>query len=72
MVNVLTVNAKPPCAIHADFCENMVDSGRIPRFKKPVKYVRRFDFNHETVHPAAPGTVTRRIFFRGINTIASA
>ena len=70
MVNRAMVNAKPPCTIHADFCENLLDSGRILRFKKPVKYVQRFDFNHKTVHPAAPGAATRRIFSRIINTIA--
>jgi hypothetical protein len=72
MVNQAMVNAKPSYAIRADSRVIRLDSGRIPYFKKPVKYARRFDFNHKTVHLAALGAVTRRAFSRNINTIASA
>ena len=50
MVNVGVVNARVSCFLRATFCESFPVLGRIPRFQNPVKYRRRFDINHETVH----------------------
>jgi hypothetical protein len=50
MVNGGVVNARASCFFRAAFCEFFPALGRIPRFQNPLKYGRRFDVNHETVH----------------------
>jgi hypothetical protein len=72
MVNSGMVNGPksyfpPPC-----FCESFAVLGRIPRFQNPVKYVRRFEVNHKTVHPARASAVRRRYFSRFINPLVNA
>jgi hypothetical protein len=55
MVNAGMVNASASCLLSAHFGEFFWVSGRILRFKNPVKYSQRFDINHETVHFAEAG-----------------
>ena len=47
MVNGGLVNAKSACLNRVAFCVFLLESGRFPRFKKPVKYSRIFHVNHE-------------------------
>jgi len=72
MVNASVVNApksyfSPPC-----FCESFAVLGRIPRFQNPVKYTRRFEINHNTVHPARASAARLRYFSSSINPLANA
>jgi hypothetical protein len=50
MLNAGRVNAVGVNAFRRDSRGNDRDSGRIPRFKKPVKYGAKSPVNHETVH----------------------
>jgi hypothetical protein len=47
MVNAGLVNAKSVCLNPVAFCVFLLESGRFPLFKKPVKYSRIFHVNHE-------------------------
>ena len=50
MLNAGRVNAAGVNAFRRDSCGNDRDSGRISRFKNPVKYKAKSPVNHETVH----------------------
>jgi len=50
MLNAGRVNAAVVNAFRRDSRGNDRDSGRIPRFKNPVKYKAKSPVNHETVH----------------------
>jgi hypothetical protein len=52
MVNAGKVNGKARYFSPAAFCESFRVFGQIPRFQNPFKYTRKFNVNHETVHPA--------------------
>ncbi len=45
MLNAKTVNAASPIYFLPQFCESFRDSGRILRFKNPVKYSRGSEVN---------------------------
>ena len=50
MLNAGRVNAAGVNAFRRDSRGNDRDSGRIPRFKNPVKYKAKWPINHGTVH----------------------
>jgi hypothetical protein len=53
MLNAEMVNAEPRCVFRAHFGDFFRVSGRFPRFKNPVKYIRTCGINRDTVHFAA-------------------
>jgi hypothetical protein len=61
MLNARMVNVRISCLPRADFRESFAVFAPIPRFKKPFKYTRGSNLNHETVHFLRP--VARGNFF---------
>jgi hypothetical protein len=62
MLNAARVNAGGVNAFRRVSCGIDRDSGRIPRFKNPVKYKAKSPVNHETVHFAGvPAARTPKI-----------
>lgn len=53
MVNANAVNAGSVCLNCADFHENLLNSGRFPRFKNPFKYNCKSPINRENAAEAA-------------------
>ena len=71
MLNPAVVNAKPPCAIPADFCENMLEFQVDFRISKnPLNMCNGLILTIKRCIQAAPGAMTRHVFSRIINAIA--